>query len=351
MTVCSNLQAEINLPPAIKDRGDNVHQLPPHREATVYPVETYPAAPARWMRGGPTVSSYFIGVKAGLGMWLDFNKCNLHKHDVAVLVSVQGVNPITGQKAYGQGLQQYLTKCPVHDCDFGQERFCPECKFKWPKQNYLATTGTPNGMFWLDGFRSENGKVRQYVFTEEEMRGIAAQTIGEERVFAIGIAFYLSKEPKPTPPPSPLRSYYKGGSGLMGSKKLYAASLSAEATYSASIGGVSCFMSRTLEAPHISMVERDTSEMCVTSDASMEERLGLCDTGAPEPARHLEVGAGAQIDQCIHDDPKELDYWKPEPEGLIVLNYADARQLAEILAAGRREEKPGFMAELNTGNA
>ena len=98
-------------------------------------------------------------------------------------------------------LEQYRNKCPIHAYEFQQDRFCPECKFKWPPQNYLATTGTPVGMFWLDGFRTAEGQVKQYILTAEEIKGVAAQIIGDQRVFAIGVAFYKSKLPKPLPPP------------------------------------------------------------------------------------------------------------------------------------------------------
>ncbi len=72
----------------------------------------------------------------------------------------------------------------------------------------MATTGTPFGMFWLDGFRTPDGKVRQYVISAEKMRSVAAQVMekrgedSEDRVFAIGVAFYLSKDKKPEMPKS-----------------------------------------------------------------------------------------------------------------------------------------------------
>jgi len=171
--------------------------LPPRREMEAHPVDSYPACPDSWMNGSDIASSYFVGVEEDKGMWLDFNDCACLDRDVAVVISVQGISPITGQKTDILRLEQYKKKCPIHDVNFKQDSYCPKCDFDWPDQNYLATTGTPNGNFWLDGFRRPDGTVRQYIFTAEEMKGIASQLIGKDKVYAIGIAFYYSKEKKP----------------------------------------------------------------------------------------------------------------------------------------------------------
>src|SRR5207244_4154404 len=89
--------------------------------------------------------------------------------------------------------------------------YCEKCEHNWPPQNYMSTTGQPNGMLWLDGFLDSHGVTRQYIFTEEECRGVASQIIGNERVFAIGIAFFLSKQPKPVVP-----NYGLGSWGFVG---------------------------------------------------------------------------------------------------------------------------------------
>ena len=181
--------------------------LPPRSAMSAYPVDSYPACPDSWMNGSDVAGSYFVGVEEDKGMWLDFNPCCDLDRDVAIVISIQGVNPITGKKTDALRLEQYKSKCPVHDIPFQQDNYCPECEFDWPDQNYLATTGTPLGNLWLDGFRRPDGTVRQYIFTEEEMKGIASQIIGKDKVYAIGIAFYYSKEKKPiTAPRASFRS-------------------------------------------------------------------------------------------------------------------------------------------------
>jgi hypothetical protein len=58
----------------------------------------------------------------------------------------------------------------------------------------------------------------------------------------------------------------------------------------------------------------------------------------------LEIGAGAKIWQEIGVDPESLDFWQEEPAGLIYVNYVTVEKAAEILEAGKRQDKKeGFM--------
>jgi hypothetical protein len=202
MTV-NGFQAAIHTPEALK--GEKLHSLPPHAIRPFYKVDEYPACPKNWMHGSSLASSYFVPVQADKGIWFDFTMNTNKSHHVAVVISVQGVNPITGPIKKGQPaelrLEQYREKCPRHKCKFQQDRFCPKCKYKWPAQNYLATT--TGEYLWLDGFRNKGGEVSQYVLTEDDAKGVAAQMIGDNRVFAIGYAFYESVEPKPPRPVTP----------------------------------------------------------------------------------------------------------------------------------------------------
>lgn len=198
------LRCELNMPDALKSKSDSngemTWNLPPYNRVMAYKVDEFPACPSSWIHGSTKAGSYFMGIEEGKGMWLDFNGCSNDEHDVAVLISIQGVNPISGQKQDKMRLEQYKNKCPVHDVEFQQDRYCEECGYKWPAQNYMTTTTTPQGLFWLDGFRSEDGKVRQYLFTEDEVKGIAHQVIGkEDKCYAIGVAFFRSKDKKPKP--------------------------------------------------------------------------------------------------------------------------------------------------------
>jgi uncharacterized protein YegL len=190
----NGVSATVNLPESAHKEIDG---LPPYAPAEAYVVDEYTDCPKSWMHGSAKASSYFVGVRENTALWFNFNENNQNDHDIAVVISVQGVNPLTGQKTGTLRLEKYDGKCPLHDKEFGQERFCADCGFKWPAQNFISTTSCENNKFWLDGFRTPDGKVRQYVFTEEMARGVANAIIGDDKVYAVGIAFYKSKQPKP----------------------------------------------------------------------------------------------------------------------------------------------------------
>lgn len=204
----NGLYVGFNMPKKLEGKfvnGEELPQkLPPYQPRKSFLVDKYPACPKDWMRSEGKAHSYFVPVKEEEGMWLDFNYQET-PYEVACVVSIQGINPITGMPVDDVYLEQYIEECPKHKVKFGPHRFCKECNFKWPKQNYISSTGSLNKAFWLDGFRMADGIVRQYILTSEKMKGVANAIVGEKRVFAIGISFFLSKEKKFVPAPAPKR--------------------------------------------------------------------------------------------------------------------------------------------------
>jgi hypothetical protein len=321
----NGLTCVFNMPEAVKtkhkDGVEAVCCLPPYAKQPAYAVDDYPACPANWMHGSARASSYFVAIEEGKGMWLDFNGNNSHKHDVAVLLSIQGINPLTGKKTEKMALEQYKNNCPQHDVPFQQDRFCPECGYKWPAQNYLSTTGQNGGTLWLDGFRAEDGVIRQYVFTSEQIKGVAAQLIGEERVFAIGVAFFLSKEPKKVVPPT-IRSR----------------------------GFVPISFNGVHHDPDLITLHNAGGQETWSST----EVLHLCSSPKVDSARNrlkndsprleslkcYEIGAGAKISQSVNADPQELSYWQETPYFLYI-NYVDKETCQKIIDAGKRDTTKG----------
>jgi hypothetical protein len=249
-----------------------------------------------------------VPVKAGHSLWLDFNANADKRHDVAVVVSTQGVNALTTMKTREPKLVQYRAGnlCPIHKVPFVGDRHCDECKYEWSPQNYLATTGTPRGYFWLDGFRTTEGVTRQWVFTEDVLRSVAAAVLGEERVHAIGLAFFLSKEPKPIPAPIS-RPEFAAHAGDY---------LEREAMSTARVFGQA---KKGLSFPRGEVLQRSK----------------------------LEIAAGAMIDQLVHADPRPLVYWQDEPVGIIVINYTDEQTALDVLARGSSAEAEGPLAALD----
>lgn len=394
-------EACLHLPQKLKQiiRGEKEipQMLPPRAGRYAYPVDSYPACPDSWMNGSDIAGSYFVGVEEDKGMWLDFNPCCHLDRDVAVVVSIQGVNPITGQKTDALRLEQYKKKCPVHDVDFQQNNYCPKCDFDWPDQNYLATTGTPLGNLWLDGFRRPDGTVRQYIFTAEEMKGIASQIIGKDKVYAIGIAFYYSKEEKPKNPGwdndkrniiSVIHEWKADNHTHYGPYGQYMYEPESSMKYSSSskinkgvdldYGEVTCSSLDSLE---------DDGFNIGGGSASMDNGIVLGGSARPsrlnkrkgmraqtagsdraskntkvsnkskksiqtvKPVKKLEIGAGALINQKVYRDTREIEYWEDKPASMLYINYCDIETLSKILEAGEIQKKSeGFMDGLVVGS-
>jgi hypothetical protein len=401
MTV-NGLSCGLNMPVALPQQiinGQEIAQeLPPYGHVPALVVDEYPACPQNWMRSSGDASSYFVPVIKDRGLWLDFNFNTSHTHHVAVVVSVQGVNAVTGQKTDKLRLEQYKKKCPVHKKEFGHERYCEECGFKWPTQNYIASNVTPSSYFWLDGFRTQDGEVRQYILTEEIVRGVASQLIGDERVFSIGVAFYISKEPKPVVE-SMLRS--RGVSAPSSIKKNFIGTLytSKSNTYEimdsdpigmnggpnfytgfttpssfqipASADGIMESINST-GAKFVSenKVSADYQDEVISSAGISVDSLMACnnldydaevdrfnseiseESVEPIETTKLEIGAGAKIAQKIHPDTEKLSFWQKEPAGIIYINYIPKEDAVKIIAAGKKDmtgQGEGFLKDITVG--
>lgn len=398
----NGLKCSFHMPKAVtrqfnEDGSERAVGLPPGNPRPAFKVDEYPACPTGWMHGSGKAGSFFVPVIPEHGMWLDFNGNNSNKYHVAAVVSVQGINPLTGRKTDPIRLEQYKSKCPVHGIEFKQDRYCETCKHKWPGQNYLSSNN--GGPFWLDGFMTEEGIIRQWFFTEEECKGVAAQLIKDQRVFAIGVAFYLSKEPKP----QPTSSYYCGITqfntpGVMGClptggstvNHVYsggATNLSynpmgmdedffipIKASNSITLGdsgSVTCSLGPTgptgptgstgavgplpgspayemNKVFHRKYVDKSTKARTRSAtDSSLNREAAEIEIAA----KKIEIGAGAKIIQRIHDDPESLEFWRDEPEAFLYVNYCDAATCKKILEAGKREESAeGFMEGLKLAN-
>jgi hypothetical protein len=248
------------------------------------------------------VASYFVPVKAEHGLWLDFNPAaQASDQHLAVVVDAQGVNAVTARPLEDKArprLEKYSSKCPVHNQAFGQERHCASCGFKWPAQNYIPTNGTPDGAVWLDGFRLPTGEVRQFVFTEDEMQGVATHKLGAKRDFALRVTFYRSSERKPR------RPVYRGGGFMF-------ESCGAPAT----LGG------------------------------------GATRGGAMRSARSLDIKAGAKIRQCVYEDNCALASYEADPVGQILISYVPEEVAYQIIQSGvSRESTEGPLSGIPTGH-
>jgi len=168
-----------------------VHGLPSGVAVEVYPVDAFKEPLPTWITGA---GNYVVPVENDWGLWFDWTEND--KYNTAVVPTVKGMNPVTGKKTEGYGLEKYETKCPLHEIEFKDGLFCEECNYRWPHQNYVSS---PNTLWW-DGFRTTDGKVRQFFFTEDLAKSIPELVIGKsETVPAFGFAFYKTKNPRNIP--------------------------------------------------------------------------------------------------------------------------------------------------------
>jgi hypothetical protein len=387
LMMVNDMSATFHMPKALKSENvggkEKVHSLPPFAPRKAFKVDEY-ECPPNWMHGSGLASSYFVPIEAEYGMWLDFNQNRHHKHHVAVLLSIQGVNPVDGQSMVEIdqkiSLKQYREKCPKHDIEFGQDRFCKECGYKWVPQNYLCTTGTPSGYLWLDGFLASDGVVRQYYFTEEEAKGVAHQIVGaEKKVYSIGIAFYLSKEPKPEPVRSTVnmlqslnnqmwtKKSYNGDMPIgsaepnwnhycdspehlcsfdAGSPKMLSAAPKSAGGQHVNSRGIRL---RSASGHHIKL--RDTNDF-IELQSVRDEDADMEDTDMEVSEKSLDIAAGAKIDQKVYADPENLDFWQDTPVGVLYVNYVLSKKAQAILKKGKKDltkNGEGFLAGLAVG--
>lgn len=333
---------------------------PPYAPQKIYHVDDYQCCPENWMRSSSEISSYFVGIKSGHGMWLDFNDNNHLDHYVAILISVQGINPITGLKHSEAKLERYEDKCLKHGCKFGKDRYCEECGYQWPMQNYLSSLSTRYGSLWLDGFRTTNGEIRQYIFTEEEIRGVAKNIIGNDRVFSIGISFFKSKNKKNDFStfnwPNVEKSYNKENKHFF--KKMieekdivYYNDSYSKTKFTCGISGQSytSYASKNIMRSAISASSNDN----LSSKISCDSKESLNYISSPIQTKNVEIGAGAKINQKIYDCEKDLDFWEDEPSAQICINYTDIDSVEKILSMGKidfNKNKDGFLSGIPIGN-
>lgn len=364
-------------------RGDHVHGLPPGTALPVYHMDEFLKPPENWMKG-PGV--FVVPVRPDKGLWFDWRKNS--ELNTCVLPTVKGCNPITGLQTSGFHLEKYENKCPKHNCDFMADRFCPECNFKWPDRNYCSMHP-----LWWDGFRADDGTVRQFFFTEEMMRDVATHLIGRENtVPAFGFAFYTPKEMRQEPERVSrgfnnsiiTLDYYAGsaadfnedGSWITAtnsSDKMFHYNNSL-ATDKGLIGGMSSgSIGETTPTSSIYLCNSgDNGVKSFSADKLEIKSAGKIGIGASSPEKkpkvvknfirshhairkknvEVSVGAGAKIRQALNKDPYPLDSWKDKPDAVMTIYFVFQEKFEELKANGMRDltgSKEGMLENIPTG--
>jgi len=343
------------------------HGLPPGSPIPVYPMSALPGAPHDWVRGP---GSYVCPVDPDWGLWFDWTMND--GLNTAVLPSVKGMNPITGRKLESLALEQYSDNCPVHNKPLGHGKMCEECGFKWPPQNYVCHPS----VLWWDGFRTTDGKVRQFFFSAEDEKDIPSLVIGKNNVVpAFGFAFFRPKNPRQAMTShtrggwmsSPgisdgydhlYKKYVQGGHGEVytsGHIPMSATNDSSDYSDTVVFSCNACASAEPLaveqELKDLSMErEEKTSGRIFKNSEQVRERGGR---GKMSPTRAVSVGAGAEIRQDLRQDSLGLDGWQKEPSGIIRLYFCFEAQFHKIVKDGGIKEvqqvKEGYLKGLPVG--
>ena len=332
--VTEGYHAKIMFAPRLASKGekDQVHGLPPGVTAPAYPVHKYAGCPSEWSKKG---DAYFIPVPMsdegqGPGMWYEW-RGNDREFFAAIVPSTTGMNPITGQKVDKLRLEHYREKCPIHKVDFEGERFCPECNFKWPPQNYVSD---PN-ILWWDGFRVGD-QVRQFYFTAEMLKkDVGIAVLGGDRVPSFGFAFFRSKEPKPVRQMHRMRGSVKvcslfgieKGGDSYGEQYLGGPPLRRFGLKGGSRGGMRSLMGSKKQSKSV------TASVRRTRSAAHMDQVG--------------VAAGARVRQELELDKRSLDEWEERPAAVIVCHFVSEGIAREILNGPKRDtegDREGFLA-------
>ena len=356
---CKGFKASLMRAPKLRVT-EHVHNLPPGDPVPVYPVQALPGCPDKWVR---EVGSYVCPVMAEWGLWFDWRE-NDHLN-TAVLTSVKGMDPITGQKLEDLSLQKYVERCPIHGCDFLEDRLCEKCGYKWPPQNYVAS---PNHLWW-DGFRTPDGAVRQFFFSEDEAKDIPSLVIGKEStVPAFGFVFYkvtdkwLEEHP-PRPnfvrtsgmsfhtkkcfvgPEGPVGAEGSiGVKGLLGAKQYSAVPVNATFACNSNEVKTSSFSDEDNPVNQIMYSRgspRGESSASSLAAKSTVRRYQADQRPEPEAIKEVSVGRGAKIRQDLEQDPKPLMAWKEKPEAMIRLYFVFPPQFRQIVSNGDIKDLSG----------
>jgi hypothetical protein len=351
------------------------------------PVDYLKNRPNFWVGGQ---GSYVCPIESDWALWFNWM---MNDHNISILTSIKGMNPITGNRINGYELEQYKQKCPIHDIEFKHGKFCTECNFKWPDQNYI----TDPDPYYLDGFRTADGSVRQFYFTEDMAKSVPELVIGkEDTVPAFGFCFYTLKHiPKvtyekgnrlknkfPVEEIQVRRSYsggYFGYSGIGGVSGY--SGISGAAGPTGTPGSVR-FMSHsdvTIGSSSIHTINYlstgiDEVPKCADMSFDMcESPIAVAAAGTAVELNHISarskgmslgsirsrrltdevgIGAGAKIAQKFTGDNHKIKDWNEKPAGIIRLYFVFREQFERYVEDGLNDltgTKEGYLNEIPVG--
>ena len=337
--------------------GDRVFGLPPGNALKAYRVGQFIKKPDHWIDDN---GSFVVVVKPNKGLWFDWTAND--GLNTAVLPTVKGCNPITGLATEGFSLEKIADKCPKCGDKLNSKNFCKQCGYEHPHQNYVSA---PNTLWW-DGFRSEDGSVRQFFFSEDEMRDVASHLIGKENtVPAFGFAFYNKKaEFRKQKPKNEARfgTCSTGSVVSKGGSKTVFGSCSGGTLSKGSVGdspvmyfGDNMVHMKGLSSMNLTNSVGDSVDnhvyCCATTDGTslsdMTSTAAMsfmdCSLSSEPKSRGIEVrsksvsvGAGAKINQQLQEDTAPISEWMDEPDAIMRIYFVFEEEFAKWRSFGMK---------------
>jgi len=288
----------------------------------------------------PEAGTFVVGVGRGKSFYFDFSDNDML--NTSIVPSIKGVNPISGRATEGAVQESYVKCCPEHGTEFKADRECSECGYQWPHQNFLTDSSDR-----LLGFRSSEGKSRQFFLTEDESRDVAGYMTGDVKEY-FEFFFFKSKDKK-----------VKVGIPSFGNNDMIA------------LLGKRDTNPYTTTTPHITygtepgllyggkctFTDQDIKVTCsVGTEDEMYMNGSRLDPGEPHlyssQVSSVSVGAGDELDQEVEKDSIGLPGWKDECEASIKVYFVYEDELEPYVKKGFRTgdlKKEGILSGIPVG--
>ena len=253
-------------------------------------------APKHWNE-----ESYFFPMYRQEAMWINFERW-YSGNPKALVVAAGNINAISG-KPFDLSKNMVDKKRKNHKEG--------ELVVKLEKdQNYLVVPPQP----WLDGWKSEDGKIYQFVAAElGSGETVEGQITGEESVGGIQLIVYDPKPGQKLIRETRPNEYMSGGSWE---------------GFDMSVGDVHPFMEKGMFMSSMILSDSYSGIMCRSSTPRARSRS--VSINSVSAVRDMGLGKGGEIEQKIYPDPYGIDVWNKDPresERLHLVSSEDFKQI------------------------
>mmetsp|Transcript_18147 Transcript_18147/g.31841 ORF Transcript_18147/g.31841 Transcript_18147/m.31841 type:complete len:466 (-) Transcript_18147:204-1601(-) len=274
-----NFQRTLRIP-----EDGSVHSLPPGLGR--FPIEQCNSYPARRLpRSFRNGGDLFMPMRKAEALWLSWNR-----KTAAIMVGAGGVNALSGESFLAGDL-------------------------KAEPQSYCAAPRQP----WLDGIKSGEGVVRQFVATTKGSgASVEAQVCGDD--FRGGLQLFVC------PPKKTRVEFAVGGktlaSGRMFSRLLY------KTPRELGLEAGSLLDMQTLEEKYDRSSSRTLADYNIAHESTLHLVLRL--RGGPDPEEEMALAVGGQMRQDVYPDEHGPRFWDAKGGQMVNIHMAGPAMYSAI---------------------